>query len=152
VIARTAVPAFAPAPFPRSKRDGDREGIDMARFQGTWKVISMEIVEANNRRNRLSDWGDSGITGVRVKGNQWTYLQNGGENASYLVNIDTSQKPTAINWYTGSLKEQPGMLGLIRRDGDKVTILYYSTTPDNRPRTFENPPVGWWVLTLRRGG
>ena len=50
VVVLSSAPAFAPAPFPRASRDGDRNGIDMKRFQGTWKVISMEIVQAGPDR------------------------------------------------------------------------------------------------------
>jgi uncharacterized protein (TIGR03067 family) len=152
VAVLTSLTAFAPAPFPRTSRDGDRTGIDMKRFQGTWKVISMEIVQAGGRLDKLSDWGENaqGTTGVRVEGDKWTYLTNGNRSGSYWMDIDPTQKPAAVNWYTQADKKNPGMLGLIRREGDQVTILYYATTPNNRPRTFENPPVNWWVLKLRR--
>jgi uncharacterized protein (TIGR03067 family) len=154
VVALTCVPAFAPAPFPRTSRDGDRNGIDMKRFQGNWKVISMEIVQAGGQLQKLSDWGEQvqGTTGVRVQDDKWTYLGNGRDSASYWMDIDPAQKPAAVNWYTAADKKTPGMLGLIRREGNQVTILYYATTPENRPKTFENPPVNWWILKLRKGG
>jgi hypothetical protein len=68
------------------------------------------------------------------------------------MNVEPNQKPAAINWYVGQQKENPGMVGIIRREGDRVTILYYATNPNQRPKTFDNPPVGWWILTLRKGG
>jgi uncharacterized protein (TIGR03067 family) len=155
VVVLSSVPAFAPAPFPRPSRDGDRNGIDMKRFQGTWKVISMEIVQAGGRLEKLSDWGEQaqGTTAVRVQDDKWTYLSKGNHSSSsYWLDIDPAQKPAAINWYTQADRKNPGMLGLIRREGDQVTILYYATTPNNRPKTFENPPANWWVLKLRKGG
>jgi len=42
------------------------------------------------------------------------------------------------------------MLGLIRREGNRVQILYYTAAPENRARSFEDPPAGWWLLTLER--
>jgi uncharacterized protein (TIGR03067 family) len=152
LLALTALTAFAPAPVPRSKRDLDRDGIDMRRFQGTWKVISMEIVQPNGGLHRLPDWGERGTTGVRVSEDRWTYLVNGRDSSSYLMNVEPGDKPAAINWYVGQQKDNPGMVGIIRRKGDRVTILYYATTPSQRPKTFDNPPNGWWILTLQRGG
>jgi hypothetical protein len=44
------------------------------------------------------------------------------------------------------------MLGVIRRDGDTVLILAMSGVPkEQRPANFDNPPVGWWLMTLKRG-
>jgi uncharacterized protein (TIGR03067 family) len=149
--------AFAPAPFPRPERRGGGTDIDMKSFQGTWKVISMEIVQGNGQNQRLTDWGwqTTGTTGVRVKGDRWTYLNNGRDSSSYRVDIDPTKKPAAIDWFTGLNKganDRPGMLGLIRREGSRLTILYYATGPENRPKVFENPPRGWWILKLERGG
>jgi len=152
LVAFTALTAFAPAPLPRPNRDSDKESIDMRRFQGTWKVISMEIVQPNGGRNRLSDWGETGTTGVRVSEDRWTYLHKGRDSSSYLMNIEPGVRPAAINWYVGQQKDNPGMIGIIRRQGDRVTILYYATTPNQRPKTFDNPPNGWWILTLQKGG
>lgn len=144
--------AFAPAPFPRPGR-GNPNAIDQARFQGTWAVVSFEIVQQDGSRNRLADWGSSGTTAVRVEGDRWTYLNGQLANSSYLLSIDPGPRPAAINWYVGQQKEKPGMLGIIRREGDRVVILYYAaTTEAQRPRGFDHPPPGWWILTLRRGG
>jgi uncharacterized protein (TIGR03067 family) len=152
-----AVTAFAPAPFPKTVRERDRNEIDMKTFQGTWGVVSMEIVQQGGGRNRLPDWGvdATGTTAVQVKGDRWTYMSRGRESSSYRVDIDPTQRPAAINWFTSLTKpeggeDRPGMLGLIRREGHKVTILYYATTPEQRPKTFDNPPNGWWILTLKR--
>src|SRR5262249_60675972 len=110
VVALTSVPAFAPAPFPRPSREGDRTGIDMKRFQGTWKVISMEIVQAGGRLDKLSDWGEhaDGTNAVRVEGDKWTYVNNGRNSSSYWMDIDPAQKPAAVNWYTQADKKNPG--------------------------------------------
>jgi uncharacterized protein (TIGR03067 family) len=160
VLVLLAGTAFAPAPFPRPGRDGDRTSIDMKRFQGTWRVISMEIVQANGTRNKLSDWGATGVTGVRVRDDRWAYLHNNDHNggaannagSGYWMDVDARHKPAHINWYTSADKNKPGMLGLIRREGDRVVILYYATGPESRPKTFENPPANWWILTLQKGG
>jgi uncharacterized protein (TIGR03067 family) len=150
------VTAFAPAPFPKLQRERDRNEIDMEIFQGTWGVVSMEIVQQGGGRNRLTDWGidSNGTTAVQIRGDRWTYLSRGQEMSSYRMNIDTG-KPAGINWYTSLTRpeggqEAPGMFGLIRREGNRVTILYQAIGSEQRPKTFDDPPNGWWILTLKR--
>ena len=157
IIVALCLTAFAPAPLPRRARAEDRYAIDLNSFRGTWAVVSMEIVRAGGPpHTKLNDWGEevkSGTTGVRVEGNRFTYLGWSGTGGSYRVAIDASRQPARIDWFTDPNERQgevPGMLGLIRRDGDTVVILYYSTNPERRPTKMEDPPEGWWILTLRR--
>jgi uncharacterized protein (TIGR03067 family) len=155
LTALLALTAFAPAPFPRSERRRDRGEINMETFQGTWKVISMEIVRQGGQNQVLNDWGwqTKGTTAVRVKGDRWTYLHDGRDSSSYRVNIDSTKRPANIDWFTSFNKtpnDRPGMLGLIKREGSRLTILYYATAPENRPKGFDNPSNGWWILKLER--
>jgi uncharacterized protein (TIGR03067 family) len=148
LITLLVLTAFAPAPFPRSKRERETfDEINLKSFQGTWKVISMEVIEQGNVPKRIP-WN---ITHVRVKGDHWSYLVNQAENSNYRMAIDGTRKPASIDWYTdGAQPNRPGMVGLIRRQGDRVRILYYVTTPENRATSFDDPPVNWWLLTLQR--
>ena len=45
------------------------------------------------------------------------------------------------------------MKGLIRRRQGAVEILFYNVSNAGpRAASFDSPPLGWWVLTLRRDG
>ena len=50
--------------------------------------------------------------------------------------IDTKTNPAAIDMKTSTALEQPNMIGIVRVDGDTLTICYVSTDRD-RPKTFD---------------
>jgi len=138
--------AFAPAPFPRSKRI-DRGAINLDRFQGLWKAESFETVIQGGRQ-RHTGWER---TQVRVEGDRWTYLEGGSLNAAYRIRI-ARNSPAAIEFYSLGDKGDLSMRGLIRRREDRIEILFYNVGNNVRARSFDHPPLGWWVLTLRRDG
>jgi hypothetical protein len=41
------------------------------------------------------------------------------------------------------------MVGLVRRQGGRVHVLYY-WAPVQRARSFEELPPRWWLLVLQR--
>jgi uncharacterized protein (TIGR03067 family) len=144
--------AFAPAPFPRSPRRGGGEEINLQSFQGTWRAVKLEGIEQNGGKREIP-WG---IAAVRVQDDLWTFLNKGDtENAKYRLDIDGTKKPSTIDFYSDGTPRRnqggkPSMVGIMRRQGDTVHILYYSTGAEKRPQNFDNPPVGWWLLTLER--
>jgi uncharacterized protein (TIGR03067 family) len=140
----TGLTAFAPAPFPRPKRDNDQM-INLDRFQGTWKVISLETTGVGGRHTRIN-WS---ITHIRIAQDRWTFLQNRIENTTYQIALDPGQKPCTIDYrWPGNQGGQPAMVGIIRRKGDRVDIVYLSGT--NRPRNLDDPPPNFWLLKLVR--
>jgi uncharacterized protein (TIGR03067 family) len=142
VLALGSLTAFAPAPFPRARRD--RDTLNLNTFQGLWRVVSMKQTQAGGQLNAIN-WH---ITHIQVEKDVWTFLQQGSKpNATYYLTLDTSRKPGTIDWHNargGAVT----MMGLIRRSGDTVEILYLAST--NRPGSFENPPQGYYLLTLKR--
>jgi uncharacterized protein (TIGR03067 family) len=147
LIALSGLTAFAPAPFPKSGRRGDPGVISLQNFQGNWRAVSFDSVGPNNQRSKIGLWFES----VRVKGDTWIYVVGGKENLSYRLVIDGDKRPALIDYYEVQGKpERPGMVGIMRREGNRVTILYYATTPDARAKSFENVPVNWWLLVLER--
>jgi uncharacterized protein (TIGR03067 family) len=141
LLALFGVTAFAPAPLPRRGRGAQGE-ITLASFQGTWKVVSFDTVGPGGRRTDVR-WFQQ----VRVESDLWTYVVNGGNSSSYRITIEGA-RPAALDFIT------PGgrgviMAGIIRRQGNRVTILYYSAGPP-RPRSFEDPPDNWWLLVLEK--
>jgi uncharacterized protein (TIGR03067 family) len=138
----------APAPFPRPVRRGDTNEITLQNFQGDWKAISMDTVQGGGRFAPAGIW----FQGVRVRGDRWFYMVGGKENLNYHLKIDGGKKPPTIDYYdiTSGQAERPGMVGILRREGNRVTVLYYATTPEKRAKSFDDMPQGWWVLVLER--
>lgn len=149
-LAAFALTAFAPAPFPRTKR-GDEENINLQKFQGEWRSLGLKGINSNGDTHEIN-WG---VTSIKVEGELWTFMFGQTENAKYVLVIDGTRKPATIDFYAGTTRTKearPYMVGLIKRQGTRVTILYYSTTPEQRAKSFENPPANWWLLTLEKIG
>jgi uncharacterized protein (TIGR03067 family) len=142
LAALTVLPAFAPAPFPRARED--RTKIDLERFQGMWKVVSLHQGHGAGRL-RAINWT---ITHIRVQKDQWTLLAAMRENATYRIELTPTRKPCLIDWR--GPQGEALWLGLIRRDGEQVEVLYGSST--SRPGGFKQPPSGSYLITLRRHG
>jgi hypothetical protein len=45
--------------------------------------------------------------------------------------------------------QNASMIGIVRRKGNRVDILYYAAG-HTRPTSFENIPINWWLLELQR--
>src|SRR5688500_1255808 len=134
--------AFAPAPFPRPERRRDSDSVSAAALQGDWKVVSFDAVGPDRRLTPLGQW----FQGVRIRGDRWTYLVDGNERDSFRVVIHAG-RPAAIDFYLA--QEKPYMIGLLRRQGGRVHVLYY-WMPVQRARSFEDMPQRWWLLVLER--
>src|SRR4051794_16524233 len=146
LIALFVLTAFAPAPFPRSGRARE---MSLEGCQGTWEVISNESI--TGKEKRISEWG---ITHVRIRGSRWTLMDRGREVVSYTIAVDGSKKPAHIDWFP---LEQPGAstlwTGLIKREGDRVLILYSNGgSPSSRARDFDSATGGSYLITVRRAG
>jgi uncharacterized protein (TIGR03067 family) len=139
LVACTALPAFAPAPFPRRERDRTR--MDLDAFQGTWQVVAHH--SSNGGQFQPSAWS---ITHIRVAKDRWTLLAGPRENATYRIEINPTTKPSLIDWR--GERGEALWLGLIRRNGDNVEVLYHTAT--SRPVSFDRPPAGAYLITLRR--
>jgi uncharacterized protein (TIGR03067 family) len=139
LIALAGLTAFAPAPFPKPRQE--RTLIDLTRFQGTWKVIGHHNYPAGQKQR--AEWS---ITHIRIAKDRWTLLEAARENATYRIGLDPKKKPCEVDWRS----DQGRILwmGIIRRDGDVVEVLYLSAT--QRPADFDKPPAGSYLITLRR--
>jgi uncharacterized protein (TIGR03067 family) len=142
--------AFAPAPFPRPQRRAD-PGLSEQRVQGEWKTVSMESFTPDGRKQK-HPWR---VTMVRVKGRRWTFF---GGDGRILANddtaLDTSTRPTSLDWYDGQRggiqgSPSPTWVGLIRLSGDTMQVIYVQGARERRP-TFEKPPQDGFLMTLRR--
>jgi uncharacterized protein (TIGR03067 family) len=144
LVVLAGLTAFAPAPFPRPRRSSPT--LDLNRLSARWKVAGMQRVAA---QGKLVDhpWY---ITHILIQNGRWSFLDKTGRDvASYLLEVDPTKKPATITWLRNP-GEVPTLVGIIRRKGKVVEILYLATT--NRPASFEKPPEGYYLLTLKREG
>jgi uncharacterized protein (TIGR03067 family) len=139
--------AFAPAPLPRPTSSINLEG-----FQGRWKVIRMEITLPNGG---LREWNWH-VKTIRVRGGHMAYLQGNASDAraeEFPFAISPGKGLAAIDWWLPGQKPDgsPRMVGLMRRRGDTLQVLYKPGTGlADRPKQFEDPPEGWYLKTLKR--
>jgi uncharacterized protein (TIGR03067 family) len=145
-IAVLGLTAFAPAPFPRTERR-DADAIDLQRFQGDWKAVSFDEVGPNNQRTAIGLW----FKGVRVNGERWSYLSaERNEVQWFRLVLHGDRRPATIDFLRqNDVPGSPYMIGLVRREGRRVTIAYY-WTPTVRAASFVDVPPKWWVLVLER--
>ena len=64
--------AFAPAPFPKTRDRAGADRVTEQALQGTWKVVSIEVVEQSGGRKAIP-WV---ITHVRVEGDRFFEAQS----------------------------------------------------------------------------
>lgn len=154
LLAVLTLTAFAPAPLPRAKRERrGGEAISIETFQGHWRVTSMERTSRTGKHTP-HNWQ---ITHIRVRDDRWTFMANTTENTSYRLKIDGSKKPGLLDYYWDNANanrpnnQQPAMVGIIRRAGNRVEILYLPGT-HQKPTAFDPPPEGWWLLKLQKEG
>jgi hypothetical protein len=139
--------AFAPAPFPKPSTS-----IDLASFQGRWKVVRIEVTLPNGG---LREW-DWDIRTIRVRDNHMAYLRGNASDAKadeFPIVVSQGNGLVAIDWWLPGQKPNgsPRMVGLMRRRGKTIQILYKPGTGlADRPKRFENPPEGWYLKTIRR--
>jgi uncharacterized protein (TIGR03067 family) len=151
VIALAALTAFAPAPISRPKRErGSGDEISLQTFQGMWRVVSMQRTSrAGNHPPHKWE-----VSHIRIRDDRWTFMEaNNVESTSYRLKVDGTKQPGQLDFFwtgPGNIDTtQPFMVGVIRRKGNMVEIIYLRGN-HTKPTTFEPPPEGWWLLTLQR--
>src|SRR5262245_45045867 len=137
LVALVGLTAFAPAPFPKADRRGERGLVTLQSLQGNWRVVSFGSIGQNGQLRHVL-W----FQHVHVRGNHLRYVVQGKEQNPIYVTVDGGkQRPAAIDFYPQdpkSVQDRPTMVGIVGRDGGRMKILYYWTTPENRARSFES--------------
>jgi uncharacterized protein (TIGR03067 family) len=145
LLAIPLLTAFAPTPFlPRKKARG--EGVSLTALQGKWRRAKIEIENGGVRREESV----GKVTHVRITDDNWTFLPDDYEGARLKLAVDTSKSPARFNLYKPGA---PGVLygvGLIRRQGAAVQILYTWGGEARRPASFDRIPPGAWLCTMQR--
>jgi len=168
VFALIGVTAFAPAPFMKSDHGkGGRGGDVLAQLQGTWKVADKQRRGPNGEVMQYStsqriviakgtwQFARPGV-GVGGPGGGVMGKAKGGPGASsYKIVLDASRRPVEFRLKRATTTNADYMVGIIHPSGDTVKIAYCLGTAFRRqevpmPRSFEDVPEGWYVMTLKR--
>jgi hypothetical protein len=147
--AATAAAFAAPAPFPRSERQSERNTVTLRSLQGDWKVVSFDAIGEDGAPRDVR-W----FQGVRVEADSFRYLVDGREHTRFRVAVDGRCRPAEIDFLhepnNGIEHDRPYMVGIVGRQGARVRIAYFWTAPENRAFSFESVPPRWWILVLER--
>ena len=111
-------------------------------MQGDWRVTKFTEITGPNNQGHNVKW----FQGVRVKGDDLCYLVNNQEQQHMRIVLGSS-RPVTIDFMMGG--KDPNMIGIVRRRGSRMDILYYSAGVA-RATSFENIPLSWWLLELER--
>jgi uncharacterized protein (TIGR03067 family) len=114
---------------------------EYARFEGTWKFVSIEI-EGKNMPEKF-------FKGSRLilKGPQFTY-QEGGTTYKGTYKVEVSKKPKQIDMtFTEGPEKDKTMVGIYELDGDTCRVCV-NPTGKGRPTEFASKPGSGHVLEV----
>jgi uncharacterized protein (TIGR03067 family) len=139
--------AFAPAPFPKKVRPRAEPEISLKSLQGTWRIVSIHSTRPDGRHIPEP----FSIKSVRVAEDRWTFLPDNYNGARLELAIDHTKTPAQFTFYAvGQKKQTPHGVGLVRKRGGRIEILYAWGGEQLRPRAFEPAPDAYYLMTLER--
>jgi uncharacterized protein (TIGR03067 family) len=140
--------AFAPAPFPKNARPGSEPEVSLKSLQGRWRIVSIYRTHSDGGLQREEA---STVTHVRVRGSRWVFLPLHDTDYRLEVAIDHAKRPAQLTFYQpGAAKKTPYGVGLIRRQGSQIQILYNWGGEGVRPKAFDPAPDDFFLMTLER--
>jgi uncharacterized protein (TIGR03067 family) len=117
---------------------------EMAKFQGTWKFVSMEI-----EGKKKSDEEITRFT-LMIQGDDWTVERKtvsdkgtATSRAPSTFKLDPTQKPQAIDF---TLPNGKVLRGIYSLDSKKMTVCFGGKEKDGRPSAFKTRPDSRLVL------
>lgn len=139
--------AFAPAPFPRRVRAPEPE-LSLKALRGTWRIVSIHSTKPNGQHIPETFNGPD----VRIAGDRWTFLPDNYPGANLDIAIDHTKKPAHVTFYCvpAANQRKPRGVGIIRRMGEEIQLLYTWSGEDQRPKAFDPAPEAYYLMTLKR--
>lgn len=139
--------AFAPAPTPKRAR-GRAPELTLQSCQGSWRITKRQTLYADGKQTTYT----SSVTHIRIVGDRWTFMSGSSEGSTLEISIDPGHDPALLNFYSlGGKRDHTHGIGLIRRKGSGVEVLYRWGGEEGRPRVFGAPTSGiFWTIEMQR--
>ena len=127
--------------------DADTIKKEMAKFQGTWRFVSMQVEGMNYRDTHVSK-----LTLV-LKGDQWTFSDGKKSAAKLTFELDPTKKPKTIDLVDMDVDKKRYIRGIYSLEGDILTVCYNRDPKKegDRPAKFATKPdTGFVLFVLKR--
>jgi uncharacterized protein (TIGR03067 family) len=119
--------------------DPQQDGVkkEMAKFQGTWKFISMEVDGTKTPYKGLT---------VVLKGDQWTVCEGDRCAAKVTFELNPTKKPQTIDLVDVDVEKKRLIRGIYSLEGETLTVCYRNSEKGHRPTEFATKPDSGLVL------
>ena len=114
---------------------------ELAKFEGTWKIVSLETEQNKLGEDALKDFR------LKIEGDKFTAVENSGE-VHGTFKVDPTKKPKTIDitMKEGPMKDKT-MLGIYELDGDTYKLCG-DMQGKSRPTEFAVKPGSGFVLEV----
>ena len=143
LLALVGPAAFAPAPFPRAERRRQSDEITLESFTGRWRVQRMQTSRGSGRHEDYN-WA---TTHIVVANGRWEFRTSDRVGNGFPISVTPAGRESRLNFLLDNDRTRVQGVGLIRRHGPGVQVIYTWGGEDRRP-TFQPPHEGGWIITL----